>query len=163
MWSIAILFSLAAGHPHHGLKHSGGKKVVVAETPEIECPTQQPTEKPARSPDVTTTTLPAGCLASKCRHWSQGFCDFGPVDTPFELMTAHAARGKCGLSEDTAKHLAKINLDQIMCPFGVLVIASKEVPANNVKFAANVIAELLDLGKDPQENRACRRPTIVRF
>ena len=43
MWSIALLCSFAAGHPHHGLKHSGGKKVVAAETPEIECPTQQPT------------------------------------------------------------------------------------------------------------------------
>ena len=31
MWSIALLCSLAAGHPHHGLKHSGGKKVVAAE------------------------------------------------------------------------------------------------------------------------------------
>ena len=91
MVKIALLLcSIAAAHPHHGLKHSGGKKVVTPETPEIECPTQQPTEKPARSPDVTTTTLPAGCPASQCRHRSQGFCDFGPVDTPFELMTPGA-------------------------------------------------------------------------
>ena len=43
MWSLFLLCSLAAGHPHHGLKHSGGKKVDAAATPEIECPTQQPT------------------------------------------------------------------------------------------------------------------------
>ena len=42
MWSIALLCSLAAAHPHHGLKHSGGKKVDAAETPEIEC---RPTHK----------------------------------------------------------------------------------------------------------------------
>ena len=136
-----LLCALAAAHPHHGLKHSGGKKVVAVETPEIECPTQQPTEKPARSPDVTTTTRPA----SRCRHRSQGFCDFGPVDTPFELMTPDAAREGCGLSKSTAKHLANIDYDQVMCPFGVLVVGHNVVPANNVRFAANVIAELLDL------------------
>ena len=26
MWSIALLCALAAGHPHHGFPHSGGKK-----------------------------------------------------------------------------------------------------------------------------------------
>jgi len=36
MWNIApVLFSLVAGHPHHGLKHSG-EKVVAPETLEWE-------------------------------------------------------------------------------------------------------------------------------
>ena len=47
MVKIALLLcSIAAAHPHHGLKHSGGKKVDAAATPEIECrPTQQPTTR----------------------------------------------------------------------------------------------------------------------
>ena len=36
MWSIALLCSFAAGHPHHGLKHSGGKKVGAPDTLEWE-------------------------------------------------------------------------------------------------------------------------------
>jgi len=61
MWSIALLFSLAAAHPHHGLKHSGGKKIVAVETPEIECPTQQPTD----------TILPhrAHCVSVLVTRW----------------------------------------------------------------------------------------------
>ena len=105
--------------------------------PALDTPPPPPTSSP-------TTTFQAGCPGPCTRESKDDAChDFGPVDTPFELMTPDAAREECGLSQDTAKNLAKVHFDKVMCPFGVLVIGHKEVPANNVKFAANVIAELL--------------------
>jgi hypothetical protein len=32
-----------------------------------------------------------------------------------------------------------------VCPFGVLILGHKDVPENNMKFAANVIANLIDM------------------
>ena len=48
MWSIALLCSFTAAHPHHGLTHSGGNKVVAAAPETLDCtdsPTQQPTPR----------------------------------------------------------------------------------------------------------------------
>ena len=37
MWKIALLLcALATGHPHHGLKRSGGEKVDAAATREVD-------------------------------------------------------------------------------------------------------------------------------
>ena len=77
-------------------------------------------------------------------------------------MKPDAAHKGCGLSKSTAEHLAKIGYDQVVCPFGILVVGHKDISANNVKFAANVIAELLDLDRYSKADGAEAGPLLAK-
>lgn len=61
-----------------------------------------------------------------------------------------AASKDCGPDTSLLKNVEKGGFDKVTCPFGVLIIGSDHVPENDVKFAANVLAQLLD----PDENGA---------
>ena len=74
MWSIALLFSLAAAHPHHGFSHPGGKK---GETSATDGGNGQCTGQTACNPD-----------GSPCANGE--FCNFDEVPSCEKCSQFHA-------------------------------------------------------------------------
>lgn len=72
------------------------------------------------------------------------------VQSSFKIYTVAAAkkRNKCKLSKILAKSLTGNGFTKVMCPFGILLVATDRYPDELLKYGANLVANLIDKDND---------------
>jgi len=84
--------------------------------------------------------------------------EFGTVDSPFNVYafneeckegeecedTSDTLKRECGISEEQYTALLNTRFRKVVCPFGVVIAGTDLYPTANIKYAANVVANLLD-------------------
>mmetsp|Transcript_12984 Transcript_12984/g.15233 ORF Transcript_12984/g.15233 Transcript_12984/m.15233 type:complete len:431 (+) Transcript_12984:38-1330(+) len=72
------------------------------------------------------------------------------VKSSFKIYTVAGAKkkSKCKLHGKLAKSLTNNGFTKVMCPFGILLVATEKYPDELLKYGANIIANLIDNDND---------------
>jgi len=72
------------------------------------------------------------------------------VQSSLKIYTVAGAKkkSKCQLRNNLAKSLTANGFTKVMCPFGILLVATDEYPDELLKYGANIVANLVDSNND---------------
>jgi len=66
------------------------------------------------------------------------------TETTFQIYSVKQAKKFCKLHKKLRKELMKNKFRKVMCPFGILLVATSDYPDELLKYGANIVANLVD-------------------